>query len=431
MADPTPAGRDELADLRARLSALEARETAASGAGPQAPTPQRRRPARAFFSALFIVVACVLVPLSALAVWVDSEVGDTDRYVATVAPLASDPAVQDAAADRITSVLMQRIDLKSLLDEVAPQDRPLLDDLLGRLSAPLTSGIEGLVRGAAEKVVRSDAFEEVWTDANRRIHDSLDKALTGQGGGAVKLTNDTVAVDLAPLVDRVKQRLVDAGLTIAAKIPEVHTDFTVVRSEKVGKIRTAFRLLQLAGFWLPILTIVLAAAGVLLAVRRRRALVAAALGFAAAALVLGAALTVFRVVYLDALPASVDQQAAGTVYDTLVRFLRQTVRAVFVLGVVVALGAWLSGPGQYARRTRGVWESVLGGAGDAAHRVGMRTGPVGPWLVRHKLLVGWIVVAAAALALAFWSYPTGWVVLGLALAVLLVLAVVEFLARPD
>ncbi|MDX3236550.1 hypothetical protein PV392_12830 [Streptomyces sp. ME03-5709C] len=431
MADATPGGRDDLAELRARLSALEARETVRAGAGPQAPPPHRRRPARAFFSAFLIVVACVLVPLSALAVWVDSEVGDTDRYVATVAPLARDPAVQDAAADRIASAVMRRIDVKSLLDDVAPQDRPRLDELLGRVSGPLTSGIESLVRSTAEKVVRSDAFATVWTDANRRLHASLDKALTGQGGGAVKLTNDTVAVDLAPLVDRVKQRLVDAGLTIAAKIPEVHTDLTVVRSEKVGKIRTGFRLLQLAGLWLPVVAVVLAAAGVLLAVRRRRALVAAALGFAAAALVLGAALTVFRVIYLDALPASVDQQAAGTVYDTLVRFLRQTVRAVFVLGVVVALGAWLSGPGRYARRTRGVWESVLGGAGDAAHRVGMRTGPVGPWLVRHKLPVGWVVVAAAALTLAFWSYPTGWVVLGLALAVVLVLAVVEFLARPD
>jgi hypothetical protein len=431
MADATPEGRDDLAELRDRLSALEARETAPAGAGAQAPPPHRRRPVRAFFSALFIVVACVFVPLSALAVWVNSEVGDTDRYVATVAPLASDPAVQNAAANRITSVVMQQIDLKRLLDEFAPQDRPRLDQLLNRLSGPLTSGIESLVHSTAEKVVRSDAFEKVWTDANRRIHDSLDKALTGQGGGAVKLTNDTVAIDLAPIIDRVKQRLVDAGLTIAAKIPEIHTDFTVVRSDKVGKIRTAFRLLQLVGFWLPIVTVVLAAAGVLLAVRRRRALVAAALGFAAAALVLGAGLTIFRAIYLDALPASVSQQAAGTVYDTLIRFLRKTVRAVFVLGVIVALGAWLSGPGRYAVRARGVWESVLGGAGDAAHRVGLRTGPVGPWLVRHKILVGWIVIAAAALTLAFWSYPTGWVVLGLVLAVVFVLAVVEFLARPD
>ncbi|MFJ4847748.1 MULTISPECIES: hypothetical protein [unclassified Streptomyces] len=423
MAGTDPEG-DDLAGLRARLAALEARE---------APAPAGRRrhhPVRAFFSALLIVLACVLVPLSALAVWVNSQIGDTDRYVATVAPLASDRDVQDAAANRITGAVMQHIDLKSLLDEVAPADRPRLDTLLTRLSGPLTSGLESLVHSAAERVVRSEAFRTLWVEANRRVHATVDKALTGQGGGAVRLTNDTVAIDLAPVIDRVKQRLVDAGVTIAAKIPQVHTDFTVVRSEKIGKIRTAFRLLQLVGFWLPVLTVVLAAVGVLLAARRRRSLVAAALGFAGAALVLGVALTVFRTLYLDALPASVSQPAAATVYDTLIRFLRGTVRAVIVLGVVVALGAWLSGPGRYAVRVRGVWESVLGAAGDAAERAGMRTGPVGPWLARHKVLVAWVVVAAAGLVLAFWSYPTGWVVVWLALAVVLVLAAVEFLARP-
>lgn len=90
MAGATPEGRDDLAELRARLSALEARENVPAGAGPQAPPPHRR-PVRAFFSALFIVVACVFVPLSALAVWVDSEVGDTGRYVATVAPSRATP----------------------------------------------------------------------------------------------------------------------------------------------------------------------------------------------------------------------------------------------------------------------------------------------------------------------------------------------------
>ncbi|MFF3562227.1 hypothetical protein ACFYXS_19525 [Streptomyces sp. NPDC002574] len=432
MAGTGPEGGD-LAELRARLAALEAREAREAqvrDAGPATGGRRHHHPVRAFFSALLIVLACVLVPLSALAVWVNSQIGDTDRYVATVAPLASDRDVQDAAAERITGAVMQHVDLKSLLDEVAPADRPRLDTLLNRLSGPLTSGLQSLVHTTAERVVRSEAFRTVWVEANRRIHATVDKALTGEGGGAVRLTNDTVAIDLAPVIDQVKQRLVDAGLTVAGKIPQIHTDFTVVRSEKVGKIRTGFRLLQLVGFWLPILAVVLAAVGVLLAVRRRRSLVAAALGFAGAALVLGLALTVFRTIYLDALPASVSQPAAATVYDTLIRFLRATVRAVIVLGLVVALGAWLSGPGRYAVRVRGVWESVLGAAGDAAGGAGMRTGPVGPWLDRHKVLVAWIVVAAAGLVLAFWSYPTGWVVVGLALAVVLVLAAVEFLARP-
>jgi hypothetical protein len=39
-------------------------------------------------------------------------------------------------------------------------------------------------------------------------------------------------------------------------------------------------------------------------------------------------------------------------------------------------------------------------------------------------------VALASLALVFWTRPTGKVVIGLALALLVVLVVIEFLARP-
>jgi hypothetical protein len=40
-------------------------------------------------------------------------------------------------------------------------------------------------------------------------------------------------------------------------------------------------------------------------------------------------------------------------------------------------------------------------------------------------------VAAAALALVFWGRPTGKVVIGLAVALLVALAVIEFLGRPS
>lgn len=55
---------------------------------------------RAFLSALLITLAAVFAPLSAVAVWAADEIADTDRYVATMAPLASHPDVQAAIADR-------------------------------------------------------------------------------------------------------------------------------------------------------------------------------------------------------------------------------------------------------------------------------------------------------------------------------------------
>ncbi|WP_405553683.1 hypothetical protein [Streptomyces sp. NBC_01171] len=415
MADREPG--DEMARLRERVDALESR-----------PAPVRHR-TRSACAVVLIVLGCLLAPLALVATWTADLADDTDRYVATVAPLAHDPAVQDAAADRITGALMQYLDLAHLLKDAAPADRPLLEKALGALGSSLDDAVSGFVRDKAREVVASETFARFWTDANRRLHTTVDKALTGSGGGAVRIEGDAVTVDLAPVIQEVKTRLVDAGLKPAAKIPDVHTDFTVLRTEKVADLRSYFRLLQLAGVWLPVIAAVLLAAGVLLAVRRRRALVAAALGFAVTALVLGVALTVFRAFYLDALPASVSQPAAGAVYDTLTRFLRTAVRAVVALGVILALAAWLSGPGRRARAVRQVWHAGIGAARAQTDRLGLRTGPVGPFVHRHRVWLGWLLVAGAVVAFVFWPHPTGWVVVGLALALLFALAVVDFVGE--
>ncbi|MFI8350729.1 hypothetical protein [Streptomyces sp. NPDC085596] len=406
---------DELARLRERVDALEDR-----------PAPVRHR-TRSVCAFVLIVLGCLLAPLALVATWTADLADDTDRYVATVAPLAGDPAVQDAAADRITGALMQYLDLSDLLKEAAPADRPRLEKALGALGGSLDDAVSGFVRDKAREVVASETFARFWTDANRRLHTTVDKALTGSGGGAVRIEGDAVTVDLAPVIEQVKSRLEDSGLKAAAKIPDVHTDFTVLRTEKVADLQSYFRLLQLAGVWLPVVAALLLAGGVLLAVRRRRALVAAALGFAVTALLLGLGLTVFRAFYLDALPSGVSQPAAGAVYDTLTRFLRTAVRAVIALGVVLALAAWLTGPGRHARAVRQIWHAGITAARSQTDRLGLRTGPVGPFIHRHRVWLGWLLVAGAVVAYVLWPHPTGWVVLGLALALLFALAVVDFL----
>ncbi|WP_457031968.1 hypothetical protein [Kitasatospora sp. P5_F3] len=412
----------ELDELRQRLALLE------KGAG----QPRKRHRIRSLCAVLLILLACVLTPLSAVAAWTSSQVTDTDRYLATVTPLAEDPAVRAAVTDRVTTEIMKHLPVGTLLDEVTPEQRPLLDAALGRVSSAITDGLTGFVHNQVQKAVESDAFVTVWVAVNRNAHAAVNRILTGEGGGAVQSQGDTVTLDLAPLIDQVKNRLVADGLGIAAKIPEIHTDFVLVQSDALPKIKTAFRLLDLAGFWLPVLTVLCAAAGVLLAGRRRRALVTAALGMAAGAAVLGLALAAARTLYLDRLPAGVNQDAATAVFDALVRYLRSTVRAVLALGVLVAFGAWVSGGGRWAGTVRGFWETGFGAVREAAAKAGLRLGPVGRFVHRFKVWLIGAVLAGFALTLLLWSYPTGAVVLWLGVGLLGALAVLELLDdRPD
>ncbi|WP_307818669.1 hypothetical protein [Streptomyces sp. MBT62] len=410
----------ELDRLRARVAVLEAE---------RARGPRHR--ARSLVAVLLVVVGCLLAPLGVVAAWAADTVGDTDRYVRTVAPLASHPDIQDAVADRVTTAVMGHLDLTTLLSGAAPAERPLLEKALGALGGSLEDAVRAFVHDKARAVAASDAFARIWKDANRRVHSTVEKALTGSGGGAVRLDDGAVTLDVGPVVDQVKQRLVDDGMTVAAKIPELHTSITLVRNDDLDSYRKYFRLLQLAGAWLPLVALVLVAAGVLLAKRRRRALVTGALGVAAATALLGIALRIARALYLDALPAGVSQPAAAAVYDALTRFLSTTVRMVVAVGVVVALGAWLTGPGRRAGLVRRLWTSGIGAVRATADGAGLRTGPVGPFVRRYRSWIGRLLVAAALLAYLLWSHPTGWVVVGLALALLFALAVVEFLAADE
>jgi hypothetical protein len=425
--------QSELERLRAEVATLRAqvRQEGRPGAA------ERRQRWRTIVATLLIVVACVLAPLGVVAVWARNQVTNTDRYVATVAPLAEDPAIQQAITDKITTQVFTYIDVKGLTTQAvqALSSRgnlpPQVADQLQALAGPIANGVESFTRSQVARIVQSQAFADAWVQANRLAHDELVKALTGEGGGAVTVTGDSVSVNLAAFIQTVKQQLTAAGFTLAARIPEVNASFTVFQSADIARVRSAFNLLNTLGIWLPVIVLILLALGVYVAKDHRRALVGAGLGVAAGMVVLALGLAVFRSVYLNGVPADVlPHDAAAVLYDTIVRFLRAGLRTILVLGLVVAAGAFLTGTSVTAVRSRQTLARWLAWLRGGAEQAGLRTGPVGAWVGAHKraLRIGAVVVAA--LALVFWSRPTGKVVIGLALALLVVLAIIEFLGRP-
>jgi hypothetical protein len=81
-------------------------------------------------------------------------------------------------------------------------------------------------------------------------------------------------------------------------------------------------------------------------------------------------------------------------------------------------------------RTRQGLAGAIGWLQGSAEHAGLRTGPVGTWVYAHKRALRIGAVVLAALALVFLDRPTGKVVLGLTLVLLVVLAIIEFLGRP-
>lgn len=277
--------------------------------------------ARGFASRLLAVLACVALPLALISVWVSTTVTSTDRYVATVAPLADDPVVERAVVTRLEELALKAIDARG----------PALGDRAQALVADT-------VHKAVVRVVQGEEFRPAWELANRSAHQQLIAALSGDS--TLVDRDGRVSISLSTLLNAVLDILVDKGLTVLDRVPDVQATFPVLDADQLARAQRAYSLIDRLGVAIPVLAIALAVLSILIARRRRSAL--AWLGWSGliAGLVVLVALLVARTQVVDAVTASAaDRDLAQQVWSVLVRNLRTWAIVTAVLGVVIAVAS--------------------------------------------------------------------------------------------
>jgi hypothetical protein len=182
---------------------------------------------------------------------------------------------------------------------------------------------------------------------------------------------------------------------------------------------------------LPIICLVLAGLGVYLARNHRLAFIGVGLGVALAMLAVGAALAVGRRLYLDGVPSDVlPPDAAAVLYDTLVRYLREALRALLVLGLVVAAAAFLTGPSVTATAIRRWIVSGFAALRGGLSGLGVELAGVTAWVAPRARILRAAVVVVAFVILLMQQYRTPELVGWLTVGVLAALAIIQFLATP-
>jgi hypothetical protein len=414
--------RTELERLRAEVTRLQR-------------TQRRHRISwRTPVAALLIVIGCVLAPVSVMAVWTANQVSDTSRYIANIEPLIHEPAVQNALTDKVTNAITSHLNVTGYATQAAAlltsKGLPRVGTLLKTFAPALGNAVAGFIHSTVHKVVASPQFARAWIQVNTVAHEQLVNALSGRGG-AISVSNGQVTIDLAPFIAIVKQDLVKRGFSLVKSLPPIHPTLALFSSRDLVQAQTGYRLINDLKIALPILALLLIAAGVYIARNHRRALIGAGLGFAASMLVLGAALLIFRGVYLNSVPNSVlPSDAAAAMFDTLVRFIKEALRTLLVVGLVVAIGAFLTGPSVTAVRSRGAFTSAFGWLRSSGERKGLTTGPAGRWTYAHRHALRICAVGLAALIFVFQGRPTAASVIVLVIVLLVVLGLIELIGRP-
>lgn len=318
-----PTGKQQDSDEQIRALEQQVAQLRGESASQSAtaPKPKSGHRIRTFWSVVPITVACLLAPISVVAVWANGEVSNTDRYVATVAPLASDPAIQQAVSARVSTAILQRLDVPALTQQAvsAITDNRNLDPrktaALTALAGAVNGGVEGLIKDKVTQVVQSPQFATLWTQANTKAHEQINAALSGEDSGAVQIQNDEIVLDLGDVVAAVKTKLVDDGLTVAEKIPTVDTQIVLFQSNSISRVQTAYSALDKIGTWLPIVAALLALIGVFVAKDSRKGLLGFGIGLTLSMAASGLAFGFFRMELLNNLPPTASASATTALVD--------------------------------------------------------------------------------------------------------------------
>jgi len=141
-------------------------------------------------------------------------------------------------------------------------------------------------------------------------------------------------------------------------------------------------------------------------------------------LVLAIGLQIGRGIYLNSVPPSaLPPDAAAALFDTVIRYIRYGLRILFVLGLIVAIVAFFTGPSAAAVGTRRAFGAGMNKLRRGTAFTGLRASPFGEWTYAHRMALRIGATALAAMIFVFW--PSVVYAIVLAIVLLLVFLFVE------
>lgn len=339
--------------------------------------------------AVLVALSCILAPLSVVAVWTRNQLLETERYVENVTPLASDPAILDAAALNATAALFDNVDVEQEIRDALPRRSR-------QLASPLTALIRQFTERAAREALGSDAFQTIWEKANEVAHTQVENALTG-GGDVVSTKDGKIILDLSQVLVQVRELLNERGITVFDSIPldELTLRFQLFDASGLETAQEVVKVLDTLAFVLPILFAGFLALAIWLSPNRRRTIIRWGIGLAIASGITALIALLGRGIYLDSASGpGLPREALAATWDTLLRFLRGGLRAMMALGLLVAFVAWILGPTRLAVKIRSTARDTVGGMGDRAEVHGYDFGRFGRFVNHYerRLQIAGVVV---------------------------------------
>ena len=424
-------GPEDLEAVRAEVDRLKEEVEKLEG------KPRKRARLRKVFAIVFIVIAVLAFSAATPGLWARRTVYNSDRYLAVVGPLASDPAVQEALARQLTQAVFVATDVQAKVQAAIAERAPKLAFAAG----PLTASLQGFVQDQVQQVIASERFQQFWVSANTILQkqvvavlDGNSDVLTVQGNQVVfnylpllndaltqlsgtlsvilnrQITLPTITADTVP-----SEAVASLQTALGVTLPPTFGSVTLFQGDELTSVQNAVSIFNKTMILAIVLFILGVALALVLSTNRRRTLLQLVTALIVVA-VLERRFAIAEASNVVSMAKPENQAAVQAIIGAfLSSLLLATKRILWVLFLVLVV-AVVTGPYPWAVRAR-AWVGDVGRAGIGAVR-GAEIGPAAVWVGGHRdalMLAGAVV---AAIILLFASISLGWF---LVLAIVLVL----------
>jgi hypothetical protein len=174
--------------------------------------PPRRD--RKVLAGVALVLACVSILISTVAVWTHQVALNTDRFTALVSDILEDPAVIEPLADRISTQVVTALDVEGRIAARLPE---LAQPLAAPITLAIRDGIDNRLQVALARPVVQDGLVAIVSFTHARIMNLLrDKP------EAVTVVDGYIVVSAFPVVEAALEELQAIGLLPAdVQIPDL------------------------------------------------------------------------------------------------------------------------------------------------------------------------------------------------------------------
>lgn len=301
---------------------------------------------------VLIAVTTLLAVVAMLAVWANRLLFNPDNWENTSTQLLQNSDIRSATANYLVDQLYANVNVPALISSGLP---PRLEPLAG----PAAGALQNLVVQGVELALSRPRVQSLWATANRAADEAFIAIVKG-GKGAVHVNGGAVTLDLASVVDTVAARLgLPSGL--GAKLPASIANLTVFKSNQLKLVQNGGNAVRSLALWLTILVPLLYALAIWLAVaHRRRTLMTVGFAIAFAGVIGVAARSILQSQITDSLVSDASiRPAVRAVVGIGTSLLGEIAGAFILVGLVLAVAAWLGGPARPATWVRHVLAPYL------------------------------------------------------------------------